>query len=449
VTRLSRLAVPDTIFGRAALLALSSVLLLTAINVGIIFLRPPPRDVPLSSYEVARLMRGQPTAKQVSGISVADGRVASAGPATSKADRLIGTALAFHLHVPAGDVAFRHTSPLPPTLMHMEQQIATEARLYDRRDFDPIIFGEFTATARLPDGRWRTLARQTQDPGLSWQINTALRLMVAFLLVLPIAWWFASRLARPIRAFASAADRVGRDPGVAPVDVSGTAEIRLAANALNEMQDRLHRYVVERTGVVGAIAHDLRTPLARLRFHLSDAPEPMRAKAEVEIEEMQAMITATMEFVQNETRPRSSELLDLTLLVEGVVDDFADLGRRARMEPSDSATVRGDPLLLKRLFSNLVGNALTYGGEASVRLRRTGREAIVEVSDSGPGMRAEDLARAFEPFYRAEGSRNRQTGGIGLGLAIVSGAARAHGGDVELRNGQGGGLSATVRLPLD
>jgi signal transduction histidine kinase len=119
------------------------------------------------------------------------------------------------------------------------------------------------------------------------------------------------------------------------------------------------------------------------------------------------------------------------------------------MDPSDSATVRGDPLLLKRLFSNLVGNALTYGGEASVRLRRTGREAIVEVSDSGPGMRPEDLARAFEPFYRAEGSRNRQTGGIGLGLAIVRGAARAHGGDVELRNGQGGGLCATVRLPLD
>lgn len=446
MSTVKRWALPDTILGRTILLAIGLVLLLTAINVGIIFLRAPPRDLPLTAYEVSRLLQGELIAKPANG--VVPGPASLAVQPTGESDRLVGGAIARHLGVPAEAVRFHRTTPLPEGLMHLDQQVADEARLYPSAEFDPIVFNGFAVTARLPDGTVKSLLREGRDPGWSWRINTALRLLLAFFLVLPLAWWFARALAQPIRSFSKGVDRVGREPGVAPVEVRGPSEIRLAAQAVNDMQARLQRYLNERTGVVGAIAHDLRTPLARLRFHLNDAPEAVRCRGEGEIAEMEAMIAATMDFVQHETRPRTSEPIDLALLIEGLVDDQADLGKPVRLEQADRATVRGDTLLLKRLFNNLIANAVTYGGEARVKVERRGRSAVVSIADQGPGMSEPDIARAFEPFYRAESSRNRQTGGIGLGLAIVLGATRAHGGEVRLANSNEGGLLAEVSLPL-
>jgi two-component system OmpR family sensor kinase len=198
---------------------------------------------------------------------------------------------------------------------------------------------------------------------------------------------------------------------------------------------------------VGALAHDFRTPLSRLHFHLASAPEDVRAKAEAEIAEMEQMIAATLEFVENETRAHPREAVDLTLLVEGVVDDLADLGRDVRLGRAAPATVIGDAILLKRLFANLINNAVTYGHRALVTVDCGKGQAAVEVLDEGPGLSAADLERAFEPFYRAESSRNRSTGGMGLGLAIVRAAAQRHGGTVTLANRPQGGLSARVTLP--
>lgn len=446
MTRPRRLGLPDTILGRTLALTAGMVLLLTAINLAIIFLRAPPRDAPLNASEVARLLEQRPISKDVSGLRLEDKALAISS--TNETDEWIGEAIAQHLGVDTSAVRFRRTSGPPERLGHIEREIAAARRLYSREEFDPIIFNGFEVSARLTDGRSRSLVREGSDAGWSWQLSTALRMLLAFFLVLPIVWLFARALALPIRAFASAADRVGREPGVAPVAVKGPAEIRLAAQAVNDMQDRLHRYHMERTGVVGAIAHDLRTPLARLRFHLADAPEPMRSRAEGEIDEMQAMLTATMEFVQHETRPRTSEPIDLALLVEGLVDDLADFGRPVHLDGAMPATVRGDPLLLKRLFNNLIGNAVTYGTQASVKVETADEQAVVTVADKGPGLCEAEIARAFEPFWRAEGSRNRGTGGIGLGLAIVRGAARAHGGEVTLANRAEGGLEAKVVLPL-
>jgi len=262
-----------------------------------------------------------------------------------------------------------------------------------------------------------------------------------------LAWAFSSRLARPIRAFALAAEKVGRRQQLTPVEVRGPAEIRLAAEAVNDMQRRIAGYVAERTALVGAIAHDLRTPLTRLAFLLASAPEGLRGKAEAQIAEMEQMIAATLDFVADETRVRPHEAVDLALLVEGVVDDLADTGRDVALAAAAPATVSGDPILLKRLFANLINNAVTYGERATVTLSAAEGWAAVEIADAGPGLAAQDLERAFEPFYRAEGSRNRATGGIGLGLAIVKAAARRHGGDVTLSNRAEGGLSACVRLP--
>jgi two-component system OmpR family sensor kinase len=273
-------------------------------------------------------------------------------------------------------------------------------------------------------------------------------MVVFLLLVLPFAWLFSKRMARPITAFAHAAERLGRRQRTEPLDLRGPAEIRLAAAAFNEMQARIERYVTERTSMIAAIAHDLRTPLARLAFHLAAAPDAIREKSEAEIAEMKAMISVTLDFVQDETRTQPHEPIDLGLLIEGVIDDFADTGQDAVMTATEAVVVNGDWVLLRRLFSNLVKNALVYGGSAEVSLRLRGDQAIIEVGDRGPGLSPEDLGRAFEPYYRGEGSRNRATGGVGLGLAIVDAAARAHGGKVELSNREGGGLCARVFLPV-
>jgi signal transduction histidine kinase len=445
---------PGTIFGHTLMLVVGIIVILGAVNTASIFFRPPPRVAPLSAYEVARLLRGRPIAKESPNLVIT--RSARPAPAGEEAgDDLLKIALARNLGRPAEDVFLdRPDAPRLESLRHrprrfMQAQTEREYRLYDRDgQFNPTIFGGFRAGLRLADGSWRIVSRGSGDPVRAWQIQMALLILAAVLLLLPVAWLFAKRIARPIHAFASAAEKLGRDRQVEDLEPRGPAEIRMAANAFNEMQARLRRYVLERSSVAGAIAHDLRTPLSRLHFHLAEAPEPIRAKAEAEIEEMERMIQATLDFVHNDARRQPSEPLDLALLVEGVVDDLADLGQDVRLVKADPAVVEGDPLMLRRLFANLIGNAVHYGKCARVSVRREGDRVLVEIADEGPGLSAFDIARVFEPFYRAESSRNRETGGIGLGLAIVKAAAEAHGGEVSLANRVDGGLVATVSLPV-
>jgi signal transduction histidine kinase len=442
-----RLRFPDTILSRTLLVAVGTALLLTLLNLGALFLRPPPRDVPLSTYELSRLLRGEPIVKTTVGIAVTTASAPPAVDAVTDADRAASLALAHQLGLPSGDVRLHREEMHRGRFPRPADQDRRELAAYGLDHFNPVIFGSFTAAAKLPDGSWRIVARRGQDRLQSWQAGTVATTLLSVLIVGLLAWAFSSRLARPIRAFGLAAEKVGRRQQLTPVEVRGPAEIRLAAEAVNDMQRRIAGYVAERTSVVGAIAHDLRTPLTRLAFLLASAPEELRRKGEEQIEEMEQMIASTLEFVEDETRERPREPVDLGLLVEGIVDDLADSGRDVTLAAVAPATVCGDPMLLKRLFSNLVNNAVTYGRSATVTLAVEGGWAAVQVEDSGPGLSEGDLERAFEPFYRAEGSRNRGTGGIGLGLAIVRAAALRHGGEVTLSNRSEGGLSACVRLP--
>jgi signal transduction histidine kinase len=435
-------------------------LALAAVNVGLILFRPPPVGPPLTAYEVARALRGEAIAKQEPTFRLLRGAEPPAAvEAGNRRDSLIGAAIARHLGLPETDVRFLSADQPVHRLLAgggerfsrggMDRQIEEERRLYERDgQFNPAIFGAFQAAVQQRDGNWRVVSRESRDPSERWQRSMILWTLVFLLLVLPFAWLFSKRIARPITAFARAAERLGRRQRMEPLELRGPAEIRLAAAAFNEMQARIERYVTERTSMIGAIAHDLRTPLARLAFHLAAAPDEIRERAEGEIAEMDAMISVTLDFVQNETRTQTHEPIDLSLLVEGVVDDFADTGQNAVMTDKETVTVYGDWVLLRRLFSNLVKNALVYGGSAEVSLHLRGDQAIIEVGDRGPGLSPADLSRAFEPYYRGEGSRNRTTGGVGLGLAIVDVAARLHGGKVELSNRDGGGLCARVTLPV-
>ena len=252
---------------------------------------------------------------------------------------------------------------------------------------------------------------------------------------------------KPLGQFAGAAERLGRDPAAAVIAVDGPAEIGRAAHAFNLMQTRLRSFVDDRTAMIGAISHDLRTPLTRMRFRIEDVSDDVRDGLLEEVAEMEAMITSVLEFIRDASAPGLRERLDLRTLVDDVVEDAVMIGNDVTVEASQAATVDIDVLGMRRVFDNLLENAVKYGSRARVRLTTDATSAIAEIRDDGPGLPEHELERVFEPFYRSEAARSSDKGGNGLGLAVCRSIARAHGGDVRLIRSTEGFL-AQVRVPL-
>ena len=336
-------------------------------------------------------------------------------------------------------VAYGLTPPRPPRSQAIDPRNGAP---------EPLLFGRFRIGIREGDGRWLTIQPRSTFGLDPWQQRLLLVLALAVAVVAPLAWAFSRRLAAPISALAAGAERLGRDPRSPPLEITGSAEVVAAAAAFNEMQDRIRRYVDDRTGMMGAIAHDLRTPLTRLRFRIEAVPDPLREKMEADIDHMEAMVSSTLSFVRDAALPRDRRMLEMASLVETVMDEAALTGADAAVRRAERVVVDGDPLALKRLVANLVDNALKYGERARARVFSEDGMAVILVEDDGPGMPEGEIERVFEPFHRLESSRSRETGGIGLGLAVVRAVARSHGGDVILRNRPRGGLSARVTLPL-
>ena len=310
------------------------------------------------------------------------------------------------------------------------------------------LIAPFEVAVQQGDRRWR-IVQPEPGVGLSaWKQRMILWFVLSTLAMAPFAYMFARRLAAPLRLFAIAAERLGRDPRAPPLELKGSKEIDVAVKAFNEMQENLRRYVEDRTAMVGAIAHDLRTPLTRLRFRIEGVPEDVRAKMAADIDQMEAMVAATLTFVRDATRHGERTPLELSSLLESLCDEMAETGSKTEVANSQKVVLEGDPVALRRLFTNLLENAVKFGGAARARIFREDASAVVEIDDDGPGIPPEEAERVFEPFYRREPSRSRQTGGIGLGLAVVRSIARGHGGDVSLLNRKGGGLTARVLLPI-
>lgn len=362
----------------------------------------------------------------------------------------IETALASALGVPADSV--RISFPLP----FLQRERAYERTAVPRPApispavaRDVIVIGGFAAAWRQPDGTWiRVEPAEGFEP---WRWFVLLWLIVSALAVAPFAWALAHRFAKPIRAFAAAAERLGRDPRAPPLELEGPGEIAEAAAAFNTMQARLNRYVDDRTTVISAVAHDLRTPLMRLGLRLEDAPDQLRQACESDIRDMQGLVSTALAYVRETSETPVRRPLDLRSLAETVVDDLADRGEAVTLAPDEAGepvVLNANPAAIKAMVSNLVMNAVKYAGGADLTLARIDDHAVLQVCDRGPGIPPEDLDHVFEPFFRGERSRNRDTGGVGLGLPSARAVARAHGGDVELANRPDGGLIATVRLPL-
>ncbi|MBA3048568.1 ATP-binding protein, partial [Brevundimonas sp.] len=281
-----------------------------------------------------------------------------------------------------------------------------------------------------------------------WQQRILLALAISMLLLAPLVWWMARRLTRPIRVFADAAARLGADPEAEPLTPSGPSEVRTAIHAFNDMQASLRDHMRRRTQTVAAIAHDLRTPLTRLRFRAEQAPGPVRDRMSADIEEMDALIAQAMAYVRGEATPDQRQAFDLDALAADCAGGFSETGGAVAFDGGGALPVRADPAALRRALGNLIANAVKYGGAARVKAFAGDGRAVVTVEDDGPGLPDEELEAVFEPFHRAERSRSRETGGAGLGLTVARQAARAHGGDVTLTNRSDGGLVARLELPL-
>jgi len=301
---------------------------------------------------------------------------------------------------------------------------------------------------RLPDGSWlnaRLFASVPQAAGAHGSVlSTTLMASGVLLLSLAIAAW----LTRPLRAMART---VATLPPAAPLvrlPESGPKEVRELAHAFNGMQARIADLMERRTRALAAVSHDLRTPMTRLRFRMEDVGDPiLREAMTADVAEMEQMVDATLSYLRGEASEEAVRPLDLVALVETLVDNARDRGLAADLSAPPRLVVAGRLVSLKRMVSNLLENALLYGGAAHVVLAEEGGEAVLTVRDEGPGIPEAQLTAVLEPFVRLESSRSRSTGGVGLGLPIARAVAEAHGGALSLVNGVGGGLVATVRLP--
>ncbi|RVT92426.1 ATP-binding protein [Sphingomonas crocodyli] len=312
---------------------------------------------------------------------------------------------------------------------------------------EPIFFDTVLAGVRTADG-WRVV-RTPPRPFLPlWQRRMLQLFALSTLVLAPFAWVFARALARPIRRIAEGADRMGANPQAPPIAEEGPAEIRTTAHALNRMQERLGTYLTERTNMIGAIAHDLRTPLARIAFRIEGAPDDMRQKVQGDIEQMRAMIAATISFVRDTSRIGTMAPVSLDALIADIAATEAEQQRPVTAGPVAPITVQGDSMALRRMLQNLIDNGVNYGGAVEITLARVGHMAELRVSDRGPGLPPDSIERMFKPFERGDPSRNRTTGGIGLGLSIARAIAQEHGGSLALKNRDGGGLAAVACLPI-
>lgn len=306
-----------------------------------------------------------------------------------------------------------------------------------------------TAHVRLADGTWAgfrtTLFRERfGHPYRPWSKLMLLLVAVVAASLLAVRW-----VTRPLHVLASAAESLGEDINRPPLAETGPAEVRRAAHAFNTMQARLARYIEDRTRILAAMSHDLKTPITRLRLRLELLPDgTLKDKFARDLDEMEAMVSATLDFMRGVEQGGSPQPVDVMALLESLQADAEEMGREVAIEGGVTRPYPGNPQTLKRCIGNLVDNAVNYGKRATVMVADEGDRLSIRVLDEGPGIPPRELERVFEPFYRLEGSRNRASGGTGLGLAIARNIARTHGGELTLRNVPGG-LEARLTLPWD
>jgi signal transduction histidine kinase len=277
----------------------------------------------------------------------------------------------------------------------------------------------------------------------------ALRLLLIVAACFALAAVLVYMMTQSLQRLARDADTLGENPERPALPESGPSEVLPVIAAFNRMRARMHAQLRERTGMLGAISHDLKTPIMRLRLRSEMCPDgDMRSKMQGDLNEMDAMIGATLDFFRDLDPEPERRPLDVNALVESVCEDHREVGQAVAMRGAATTLYEGDVQALRRCLENLVENAIAYGGNAEIEIDDAADRLRIAVRDHGSGIPEAELERVFEPYYRLESSRNRRSGGTGLGLSIARNIARRHGGDIVLRNAPGGGgLIAALELP--
>jgi protein-histidine pros-kinase len=308
-----------------------------------------------------------------------------------------------------------------------------------------------TVAVRLADGTLLTarLPGKYPAPFPHALHDSASSALLALVIGIGILTWVCVRIAtRPLSRLAAAARALGENPERAPLELAGPTEVVQAAEAFNQMQQRIAAHMHERTRILAAISHDLQTPITRLRLRAEMIDgEDLKARIQSDLDAMQSLIREGLDYARSMEADAPAQPIELGALLSALCGDAADMGENVTMSGKTTAPFLGQPLALRRALWNLIENGVKFGETVEIELAETPEAYRILIRDHGPGLPAEERERVFEPFYRTETSRNRETGGTGLGLAITRNLLHVQHGSVTLDNHPEGGLVATVSLP--
>ena len=302
---------------------------------------------------------------------------------------------------------------------------------------------------QLKNGRWLNVASRFHISPPIWPMANLVSISITGTLLIIFSILMIRRITKPIAELTLAAKKLGRGESVAQLKEAGPEDIKTATVAFNQMNEQLERYISDRTNMLAAVSHDLRTPITtlRLRTELMDEGPTQDAFLNT-LDEMQAITDSTLSFIREDKSNEPSQLINVSELIESICDDLAFKGKEAKQLTDDTHFYLCRPVAIKRAISNLLENAVRYGKSAKVDINKHSDFLIINIKDEGPGIEESQLEEVFKPFVRLDKSRNQASGGMGLGLAITRSIIRNHGGDICLTNHKSGGLNASISLPI-
>ena len=442
----------DTIanrFGITILLAILATLLMNGIFVGVagVWGRPSFEKSGLLDAAAAtvRIIEAQPQEAREA-VAASAGTLAydvtwHAVPPVEPSERL-------QTVYKAGGAAFRRVLGDPSRIVLFFRDEMPEVRSSQRVEELLRDGNRYFMSVRLSDGTWLTFATAERSWGISMPYRWILIAVFAVLSCIILATSAACAMASPIEKLAAGVRRFGADPRAPTIPLQGPKEMRETISAFNAMQARIRRFVEDRTTMLAAISHDLRTPLTRMRLRAELMEDPLQQrKLFQDVDEMQSMVESALAFFRDDAGHEEATSFDLAELLKTIADDYGDQGIEISYVGPDHARWAGRPGALRRVFVNLVENAIKHATSPTIALRMTEQGAEVTVRDRGPGIDDDKLEQVFLPFRRLSKARQPSTGGMGLGLTSARSIVRAHGGDITLQNQADGGLQALVVLP--
>ncbi len=452
---------PQSLFGRLALILLSGLLMAQLFSTLLQFHERGQRLFAASGAqsaeriaEIVRLLDGEDVARRQKLVRILNvpplkvslstplwsnsPKIAADSPSAEFRDRLQAQlGKDYRLKVAVSDQpAMNILHEGSGSMMHMEHMGMTAP--------DALVF---LAQVQLSDASWVTFENRIDDEIFANSTMLLVNLAVLIIIVLLVSL-IAVRLAtRPLTLLAKQADKLGTDINQPPLAETGPTEMRHASHAFNTMQRRLQRFIEDRSRLLTAISHDLKTPITRMRLRaemLNDATQ--RDNFIHNLDEMQAIASETLDFLRADDAGEKVEMVAICTLLETIKEQAVEIGQNVKIKSCEAGSCPARPQALKRCIINLVDNAIKYAGSAEITASETDTAIVISICDDGPGIPEQQLEAVFEPFFRLETSRSRETGGTGLGLSIARNIALSHGGDLQLLNHKDGGLKAILTL---